>query len=211
MLFRTRGSLRYLGALGYDITLMWLPSHVGIKRNKRVDILANEGSISETLFQDQAGLTTVNTSDIHTRARTRLLTEWQERWNESEMGRYCYSIVPKIAIEVWMASTVDERVFLVAIPRLASNHTGTRAYLQRINVVQDALCQWAMGYDTIDNRLWECELHYTLRNELQEKLRAPGIYHGRSIWSRWGSFLNTQRTWVYTSSEKPTSLLWPIR
>jgi hypothetical protein len=42
--------------------------------------------------QDQAGFTTVNTSDIHTRARTRLLTEWQERWNDSEMGRYCYSI-----------------------------------------------------------------------------------------------------------------------
>jgi hypothetical protein len=32
-------------------------------------------------FQDHAGLTTVNTSDIHTRARTRLLTEWQESWN----------------------------------------------------------------------------------------------------------------------------------
>jgi hypothetical protein len=47
-----------------------------------------------------------------------------------------------------MASTVDERVFLVAMSRLASNHTGTRAYLQRISVVQDALFSgrpWAMG------------------------------------------------------------------
>jgi hypothetical protein len=38
-----------------------------------------------------------------------------------------------------MASTVDERVFLVAMSSLASNHTGTRAHLQRINVVQDVL------------------------------------------------------------------------
>jgi hypothetical protein len=75
--------------------------------------------------------------------------------------------VLRVSIEAWMASTVDERVSLVAKSRL-----------QRINVVQNALCQCAMGYDAIDHGLWECEL---LRNELQEKLRATGIGHGRSI------------------------------
>jgi hypothetical protein len=68
MLFQTRRLLRYLGELGYNITLMWIPFHVGKKGNKRAGVLANEGSISGTLFQDQTGLTTVNTSDIHTRA-----------------------------------------------------------------------------------------------------------------------------------------------
>jgi hypothetical protein len=34
-----------------------------------------------------------------------------------------------------MASTVDERAFLVVMSRLASNHTDTWAHLQRINVV----------------------------------------------------------------------------
>jgi hypothetical protein len=48
-----------------------------------------------------------------------------------------------------MASTVDERIFLVAMSTLASNHTGTQADLQRINVVEDALCRCAMGYDTL--------------------------------------------------------------
>jgi hypothetical protein len=79
MLFRTRRSLRYLGELGYDIYLMWIPSHMGIQGNKRANVLANEGSIFGTLFQDQAGLTTVNTSDIYTRPRTSMLTERQER------------------------------------------------------------------------------------------------------------------------------------
>jgi hypothetical protein len=135
MLFRTRLSLRYLGELGYDISLMWIPSHVGIQGNERADILAKEGSTSGTLFQDQAGLTTVNTSDIQTRATTRLLAEWQERWNDSEMSRYCCSIVPRVSFEALMASTVNERVFLVAMSSLASNHTGNRAHLQRIHVV----------------------------------------------------------------------------
>jgi hypothetical protein len=81
-----------------------------------------------------------------------------------------------------MASTMDERVFLVATSRLAFNHTGTRAHLQKINVVENAFCQCSMGYDTIDHGLWECELHCTLRNDLQEKLRAARIdYYGRSI------------------------------
>jgi hypothetical protein len=43
MLFQTRRLLRYLEELGYNITLMWIPSHVGIKGNKRADVLANEG------------------------------------------------------------------------------------------------------------------------------------------------------------------------
>jgi hypothetical protein len=108
MLFQTRGFLRYVGELGYDIPLMWISSHVGIQGNEQADVLANEGSISGTFFQDQVGLNTVNASDIHTRARTRLLTEWQERWNHSEMGRYCYSIVPMVSVvEAWMASTLD--------------------------------------------------------------------------------------------------------
>jgi hypothetical protein len=76
-----------------------------------------------------------------------------------------------------LASTVDEKVFGVAMSRLASNHTVTRAHLQRIN----ALCQCAMGYDTVDHGLWECGLHCALRNEVQEKLRAAGIDHGSSI------------------------------
>jgi hypothetical protein len=57
-----------------------------------------------------------------------------------------------------MAPTVDERVFLVVMSRR-----------QTINVVQDALCQCAMGYDTIDHGLWECELH------------CAGIYDGSPI------------------------------
>jgi ribonuclease HI len=41
---------------------VWIPFHVSIQGNKRADVLANEGSTSGTLFQDQAGLTTVNKS-----------------------------------------------------------------------------------------------------------------------------------------------------
>jgi hypothetical protein len=81
---------------------MWILFHVGIQGNERADVLANEGSMSGALFQDQAGLTTVNSSDIHSRASTRLLTEWQVRWNDSDMDRYCYSIVPMVLVKAWM-------------------------------------------------------------------------------------------------------------
>jgi hypothetical protein len=64
--------------LGNDISLMWIPSHVSIQGKEKADLLANEVSISGTLFQNQTGLTTVNTPAIHTRARTALLTEWQK-------------------------------------------------------------------------------------------------------------------------------------
>jgi hypothetical protein len=66
------------------------------------------------------------------------------------------AIVPRVSVKAFMASTVDDRFFLVPMSRLASNHTDTRAYLQRMNVAQDALCQcaWdmiqsAMGFGTV--------------------------------------------------------------
>jgi hypothetical protein len=99
MLFRTRRSLRYLVEHGYDKSLMWIPFHVDIHGNEWAGVVANEGSFSGIFFQYQTGVTTVNTSDIHTCARTRLLTEWQERWNDSEMGQHCYSKVPRVSVE----------------------------------------------------------------------------------------------------------------
>jgi ribonuclease HI len=45
MLFRTMRSLSYLGEYAYDITLMWIPSHIGIQANERAHVLANEVSI----------------------------------------------------------------------------------------------------------------------------------------------------------------------
>jgi hypothetical protein len=112
-----------------------------------------------------------------------------------------------------MASTVDERVFLVAMSRLASNHTGTRAQLERINVVQDAFCQCAMGYDTIDHGLWECGVHCALRNELQEKLldRSRQVNKGYIGNAQHSRVKDHQKTWVCTSSQMPISLLGPIR
>jgi hypothetical protein len=104
-------------------------------------IQGKEGSISETLFQDQVGLLTVNTSDIHTSAKTRLLTEWPLSLFNSTGG----------SIKAWMASMVENRVLWVAMSRWASNHTGTRVHLQRVNVVQDAFCQFAMRH--LDNFL----------------------------------------------------------
>jgi hypothetical protein len=116
MLFRTRRSLNYLEGLGYTITLMWMPSHVGIQGNERTDVLTNERSISGTLFQDP-----LSTRLTFTLARTRLLMAGKmERQRD---GPLLLLIVPRVSIEAWMAATVDEKVFLVATSRLASNHT----------------------------------------------------------------------------------------
>jgi ribonuclease HI len=53
MLFRTRRSLRYLGELVYDISMMWIPSHVGIQGNERADfvIMSNSKVLPDGLAQ----------------------------------------------------------------------------------------------------------------------------------------------------------------
>jgi hypothetical protein len=36
-------------------------------------------------------------------------------YRTNDMGRYCYLIVTRVSVKAWMASTVDEKVFLVAM------------------------------------------------------------------------------------------------
>jgi hypothetical protein len=63
-------------------------------------------------------------------------------------------------------------VFLVAMSRLESNHTGTRAHLQWINVAQDAFCQCAMGI--IQSTMGYANVDYIAHQETSYK-KSSGL------------------------------------
>jgi hypothetical protein len=73
----------------YEIHMMWIPLHVGVRGNERVAQLA--GDAVEKAIEWHSP---VRPSDFLHLSRVRLLDCWQIGWNCSDMGRYAYSIWP---------------------------------------------------------------------------------------------------------------------
>jgi ribonuclease HI len=96
LVYECKEAFWVLHRLGYDISIGWVPSHVGVRGNERVDQIAKNAA-SNSVFWDAPP----HSVDYLPLAKTRMSQEWQLRWNQSDMGRYAYSIFPKIPKKPW--------------------------------------------------------------------------------------------------------------
>jgi hypothetical protein len=86
------------------------------------------------------------------------------------MGRYAFSIFPRVRLSPWFLNVVADRPIFTVIFRLISNHTRVRAHLSRINNVAEALCGCGCDYETVDHILWSCPLYRHERIQLWSQL-----------------------------------------
>jgi RNase H len=113
-----------LNEIGYEISIAWIPSHVGIGGNERVDRLAKSAAIGDSFLQEPS-----RSSDFLSLAKFRMLAEWQEKWNQSDMGRFSYSIFPNISRKPWFLRFNAERHVITKINRMISNHNCLQTHL----------------------------------------------------------------------------------
>jgi hypothetical protein len=74
------------------------------------------------------------------------------------MGRYAFSIFPRVRLSPRFLDVVADRPVITAISRLISNHTRVTAHLSRMNIVAEAMCGCGCDYETVDHILWSCSL-----------------------------------------------------
>jgi hypothetical protein len=77
--------------------MMWIPSHVGVRGNEWADQLA--GDAVENVIEWHA---LARPSDFLPLPRVRLLEDWQNGWDGSDMGRYAYSIWLVVSFMPWL-------------------------------------------------------------------------------------------------------------
>jgi hypothetical protein len=133
---------------------MWVPAHVGIDGNEMVDRIAKESAASWNLYRGGA-----LEGDLCPQMKSCLLMDWQSRWDGGDMGRYPFSIIPRVRLSPWFLDVVADRPVITVISRLISNHTRVRAHLSRIDIVAEALCGCGCDYETVDHILWRCSLY----------------------------------------------------
>jgi hypothetical protein len=123
--------------------MIWIPSHVGVKGNKRADQLV--GDAVENSIEWHAP---VQPSDFLPLFRIRLLEGWQSGW-DSDMGSYSYSIWAVVSFMPWFSRFDGDRVIISMINRMMANHSCLRSHLGLIGIVENPMCVCSRDYETV--------------------------------------------------------------
>lgn len=161
---------------GCQVEIVWVPSHCGVMGNERADMLANEAHENPNELVN-IKLNFKEVSEFEFKKLT--IKEWQEIWNESEKGRYCHSIIPKIPKNAWYKNSAFNRQEISFWNRIISNHTRCKSFLNRFNIVKSLMCECKKNYETVDLLIFESEL--TSDDKMKQKLRNLGNHPPWSI------------------------------
>ena len=154
--------------LNFEIKILWAPSHVGIKGNETVDKMAQEAIINP----NRRSMETLHFSDLQASLHKLQAERWQDQWNNSDKGRFCFSILPKVNEKPWFQNVLFSRKRIIFWNRIIANHTTTNASLNRFNIVENPNCQCGNRH-SIDHILFECR--FTKKQNIINQLELLGF------------------------------------
>lgn len=148
---------------------LWVLAHCNIQGNEKADALAKDG-ILNGVFLPRG----VQCNEYDAMIRKTALNDWQNIWNASEFGRWCYSIIPNVKLLPWFSGLNVTRCFIKNMSRTLSNHFTLNSHLYRINLAYSNICSCGLGYQDVDHVIWSCLEYGTARESLVQELLAIG-------------------------------------
>jgi hypothetical protein len=132
----TKETCWWLKNNGYEIHMMWIPSHLRVRSNKRA-------------YQHAP----VRPPDLLPLSRVRLLEGWQSGWDGSDMGRYAYSVWSLVSFMPWLRRFDGNQVIISMINRISANNSCLWSHLGQIGIVENPMCVCALDYEIVDHVL----------------------------------------------------------
>lgn len=144
-----------------QITLMWCPSHCGIRGNERVDEAAKNPDTTSILKM-------ITPEDLKPVIKSRLTTAWQNQWTNISTPNKLKSI--KHTVNKWSTSNQKNRIQEIVLTRMRIGHTRiTHNYL--FTRTEPPTCQ--CGERTSVNHILTCPRH----NHIRATLPYPPALH----------------------------------
>lgn len=173
-LLRCRHALWALAEDRFEVILTWVPAHKGLRGNECADELAKLSTTAANIDPSHPPWANYAASLKSLYNRT-----WQYRWDDGDLGRFCYSIIPRVSMNPWYVKLDDHisRSELRTASRIIVNHYRLNHHLCRVNIVGSPLCEKCGAYESVDHVLFECPAPILLQHRpaLVQRLRADGF------------------------------------
>ena len=151
-----------------DVTIQWIPSHVGLSGNEQADSLAKaaHAHVEETATPlDQNEIKKL----LETKLRSRCQTQYAAVSQDLHIGRI------KQAYEQWPWTSFKSRRTETAMARLRIGHTKLKQNLFRFNLADEANCSVCRVPETPEHVMVSCQRFTAHRNIMHQTLRKLGI------------------------------------
>jgi len=148
-----------------DVTLVWIPSHVGIRGNEEADAAAKEGLHLPTVNST----TYIERKELNGKIKQYVLGKWQKEYTDDPKGAFYKKIEPLVSTRIKYTDTPRKQE--VQTTRLRLGRVLLNRWLHTMNLHPDGDCEECGTPDTIEHLLLECSrknISRTIRNKCQE-------------------------------------------
>ena len=88
--------LNIINEISAEILFVWIPSHLGIKGNEKVDVLAKAATNKYEIYED-IKLEVLEYNEI---IKRHILSKWQNEWANCPHGQFYRVIEPNVSLQV---------------------------------------------------------------------------------------------------------------
>ncbi|XP_067137105.1 uncharacterized protein [Centruroides vittatus] len=152
----------------HNLSYNWIPAHKGHVGNEQADKLAKWATKTNTT----KAYARIPLTEIRSQINKITQNLWQQEWDSSETGRYCYKFFPTIQ------DRLQNKHFTVnfGVTQCLTRHGNFGEYLHRFCIRKSNLCDVDDSKkDDVQHYLFECTKFTTERENFQMKTLYAGF------------------------------------